>query len=248
MSVSCVGPTLFFVLSQYFNRRYKRTGHLFQGRYKALLIDADSYLLELMRYIHLNPIRAGMVARPESYPWSSHCAYLGGEKPPWLTTDWVLGQFPDAERYHRFIEDGMEEGYRKEFHTGSFEGRALGDDRFIEEALSQAEEPARGKLTLEALIEAVCRAYGLSKAELASRSRVRKISEARAMASLLVRETEMLTMVDLGREIKQDVSSLSQAARRLEMRIESDSPLEERFEAIQGMIANPHLSSLTPCA
>jgi len=233
LPLSRIMQNLGFRYTQYFNRRYKKTGHLFQGRYKALLIDADNYLLELMRYIHLNPIRACIVARPESYSWSSHRAYLGLEKPPWLTTDWIIGQFTNAECYQSFIEDGMEEGYRKEFHAGSFEGRALGDDRFIEEALSQAEEPARGKLSLETLIEAVCRAYGLSKTELASRSRVRQISEARAMAALLVRETEMLKMVELGKEIKQDVSSLSQAARRLELRIGSDSLIEERFEAIQ---------------
>ncbi|MDY6849017.1 MAG: transposase [Thermodesulfobacteriota bacterium] len=244
--LSRIMQNLGFRYTQYFNRRYKKTGHLFQGRYKALLIDADNYLLELMRYIHLNPNRAGMVTRPESYPWSSHRAYLGREKLPWLTTDWILGQFANAERYQSFIEDGVKEGYRKEFHVGSFEGRALGDDRFIGEALFQAEEPARENLSLDALIESVCRAYGLSKAELASRSRVRQISEARAMAALFVRETEMLMMVDLGREIKQDVSSLSQAARRLEMRIESDSHLEKRFREIQSRISNPQLSSLTP--
>jgi REP element-mobilizing transposase RayT len=58
------------------NRRLNRSGHLFQGRYKAVLIDADSFLLELVAYIHLNPVRAGMVATPENYHWSSHCAYL----------------------------------------------------------------------------------------------------------------------------------------------------------------------------
>jgi len=57
-----------FRYTQFINRKYKRAGHLFQGRYKALMIDADSYLLELIRYIHLNPVRAGMVQRSEAYP------------------------------------------------------------------------------------------------------------------------------------------------------------------------------------
>jgi putative transposase len=68
---------LSFRYTRWVNGREKRTGHLFQGRYKAVLIDGDSYLLELVRYIHLNPLRAGMVQNPEEYPWTSHPAYLG---------------------------------------------------------------------------------------------------------------------------------------------------------------------------
>ncbi len=84
---------LSFRFTRWINWREKRTGHLFQGRYKAVLVDGDSYLLELVRYLHLNPVRAGMVANPEEYPWSGHRAYLGLEKLPWLTTDWTLAQF-----------------------------------------------------------------------------------------------------------------------------------------------------------
>ena len=75
------------------NWRRTRSGHLFQGRFKAVLADGESYLLELVRYVHLNPVRAKLVARPEAYPWSGHRAYLGREPLAWLTTDWILGQF-----------------------------------------------------------------------------------------------------------------------------------------------------------
>ena len=71
-----------FRYTQFINHKYQRTGHLFQGRYKALLIDADSYLLELIRYIHLNPVRAAMVRSPEEYPWSSHPYYSGDSPRP----------------------------------------------------------------------------------------------------------------------------------------------------------------------
>ena len=84
---------LSFRYTRWINWREQRTGHLFQGRYNAVLVDGDSYLLELVRYIHLNPVRAGMVDNPEEYPWSSHRAYLGKELLPWLTTEQVLGQF-----------------------------------------------------------------------------------------------------------------------------------------------------------
>ena len=74
-----------FRYTQWFNRRHMRVGHLFQGRYQAVLVDADSYLLELVRYIHLNPVRAGLVKAPERYySWSGHRAYLGKVRLDWL--------------------------------------------------------------------------------------------------------------------------------------------------------------------
>jgi putative transposase len=78
----------------YFNRRHRRVGHLFQGRFKAILIEAETYALELSRYIHLNPVRAGLSPFPESHPWSSYRDYIGErEPPPWLETQLVLGLF-----------------------------------------------------------------------------------------------------------------------------------------------------------
>ena len=86
---------LAFRYTRWINRREKRMGHLFQGRYKALLVDRDAYLLELVRYIHLNPVRAGLMEEPSDYPWSGHRTYLGKDQVAWLSTDWVLSQFDD---------------------------------------------------------------------------------------------------------------------------------------------------------
>lgn len=77
----------------YFNKKHDRTGHLLQGRYKAMLVEADAYAAELSRYIHLNPVRAGMTELPEEYRWSSFRFYQEGTEPPWLITDFVLGYF-----------------------------------------------------------------------------------------------------------------------------------------------------------
>ena len=82
------------VYTQRFDRRHDRVGHVFQGRFKAIVVDRDGYLLELCRYVVLNPVRAGVVKRIERYPWSSYPATMGfAAAPAWLTTDWVLGQF-----------------------------------------------------------------------------------------------------------------------------------------------------------
>lgn len=79
------------VFTQSSNRRHRRGGHLFQGRYKAILVDADTYLLELARYIVLNPVRAGMVDDPGEWPWSSYRAVLGqASRPPWRAVDGLL--------------------------------------------------------------------------------------------------------------------------------------------------------------
>ncbi|MEZ5463470.1 MAG: hypothetical protein R3F00_17000 [Dokdonella sp.] len=82
------------VFTQWGNRRHRRAGHLFQGRFKAILVDVDSYLLELTRYVVLNPVRAGMVSQPGDWPWSSYSAMVGeADSPEWLETDGLLAQF-----------------------------------------------------------------------------------------------------------------------------------------------------------
>ena len=103
------------VYTQVFNKKNKRVGHLFQGRYKAILVEKESHLLEVARYVVLNPVRAKMVEHPSKWKWSSYKATAGFcKKPDYLTVDWVLGRFgPDskiAERgYRKFVSDGVKE-------------------------------------------------------------------------------------------------------------------------------------------
>jgi hypothetical protein len=99
--------------TQVFNRRHRRAGHLFQGRYKAILVQRDSHLLEASRYVVLNPVRAGTVKRPEQWKWSSYLATLGkAKRHPCLTTDWIIQQFsskrgPGRKGYRKFIREGI---------------------------------------------------------------------------------------------------------------------------------------------
>ena len=100
------------VYSQYVNRRHTLVGHLFQGRYKAILVQREHHLLELARYLVLNPVRAGMVVSPNQWDWSSYHWTAGdAAPPPWLCTDWLLSQFADTrsdaiERYAEFVRQG----------------------------------------------------------------------------------------------------------------------------------------------
>jgi len=100
------------VYTQRFNRAHERCGHVFQGRYKAILVERDSYLLELARYVVLNPLRAKMIERLEDWPWSSYPATCGqAPLPSWLQTDWILAQFGESRtsaiaKYVAFVHEG----------------------------------------------------------------------------------------------------------------------------------------------
>jgi putative transposase len=103
------------VYTQYFNRRHKTVGHIFQGRFKAIMVDKESYLLSLCRYVVLNPVRIGVVKGPSQWKWSSYRPTIGEVKrPPFLTVDWVLSQFGNntseaVVSYKRFVREGMKE-------------------------------------------------------------------------------------------------------------------------------------------
>ena len=122
------------VFTQASNRRHRRSGHLFQGRYKAVLVDADAYLLELTRYVVLNPVRARMVVDPGEWPWSSYRVMTGEViAQPWLSTDGLLAQFAtqreDAiRRYIEFVAQGIgQESIWNNLNRQVF----LGDNNFV---------------------------------------------------------------------------------------------------------------------
>ena len=137
--------------SQYYNRKYQRSGHLLQGRHKSILCQTDRYLSELVRYIHLNPVRAKMVRKPENYPYSSHRAYLGLDAAVIVDVDPVLRHFGAKkkvarEHFAQFVRAGIKLGHREEFYRAD-EGRILGSEEFVDETIHRIGEtnPARRK-------------------------------------------------------------------------------------------------------
>ncbi|MDF1588138.1 MAG: transposase [Gammaproteobacteria bacterium] len=126
------------VFTQKSNRRHDRVGHVFQGRYKAILVQKESYLLELARYVVLNPVRAGMVTDVQDWQWSSYLAMVNKRaSPDWLETDWILNHFGDIRQlaiaaYENFVREGIGlapiwDGLKKQVY--------LGDEQFIEKAI-----------------------------------------------------------------------------------------------------------------
>ncbi len=156
--------------AQYYNRRQGRTGHLFENRYKSILCDEETYLLALVRYIHLNPVRAGVVKTMkelDGYPWSGHRMIIAEEEYPWMDRARVLGQFGGTKRkaireYHRFVGEGLREGpnpmltggglirsqggwsqvlaLRRKGEEELSDERILGSGEFVDRVLQEAEE------------------------------------------------------------------------------------------------------------
>jgi REP element-mobilizing transposase RayT len=207
-----------FRYTRWVNKKQKRIGHLFQGRYKAIMVDQDAYLLELIRYIHLNPVRANVVSQPQNYPWSGHRAYLGQEILPWLTTDWVLGQFStqletSRQYYEVFLYEGRNESRRNEFHCGGDnDQRVLGDDRFAERILHSICPPVR-QITLDKLIKTVCHEYQLTESDLASASRALKSGH--------------ITLTEVGKRFGRDVTTLSRGVQALGLKAKTSKVMEK---------------------
>jgi len=236
--LSKIIQNLSFRYTRYANTIRKVSGHLFQGRYKAILIDADRYLLQLVRYIHSNPVRANIVRHCEEFQWSSHGAYCGNVCIPWLTTDLVLRQFSDHSQtafrlYDNFVCQGETEERRHEFHRGSAEGRMLGDNAFVEQVLVNTKERFQRCHSLEQIVEAVCAVYEIPISVLSEPGRRRCVSEARAVAAMFVLGSGNLKLADLGRALHRDLSGLSQASSRLRKRLPNDSRLVEQVEKVK---------------
>ena len=165
----------------YYNRKHKRIGHLFQGRYKAILVDRDSYLVELSRYMHLNPVRAGMVGKPEDYQYSSYRSYIfpAGEKI--VDRDMILGMVSNKpkeafERYRYFIEQEIGQEIESPLKK-VYAGMILGEERFIKSSLKRVKEAWEGKEEIsdrkrlgsvsgvDEILDLVCEVFKVSREE-----------------------------------------------------------------------------------
>jgi len=207
-----------FTYTQYYNRRYHKSGHLFQGRYHAILCDRDAYLVELVRYLHLNPARVRQAMDPWRYRWSSHGAYLGHPSPVVVETTGVLEQFhrqvgPARQAYRQFLREGLPQGHQAQYYE-TVDQRFLGDDRFlatIERRTTAASAVTRkGRpVPFARLLPAVAEVTGVPRGGLVAAGRQRAWGEARALLVYLAREWGKVSVKDLGRQLHRDPSMIS---------------------------------------
>jgi hypothetical protein len=221
--------------SLYFNRQYRHVGHVFQGRYTAILCERDAYLLELVRYLHLNPVRAGIAKRPDAWSWSSHRAYLKGTGSPVpLHMESVLGQFgnqPGKARvaFQDFVREGLTVGHRADLYQ-TFERQVLGTEPFAEAMLRprRGEHDLRLRVTIDEILEAVGATWGLDREALRAPVRARGAAQARAAAAHIARELTGHSITAVGRAVERDVGTLSIGVRRLEAARRKDPELARR--------------------
>jgi len=197
----------------YYNKKRRRSGHLFQGRFKSILVDADEYYKPLSRYIHLNPVRAKIVTNPAEYPWSSYPAFIGRTKAPgWLEIEWLLATFGRKKReavknYRAFVEEvdihalkTPDQDIIGGFILGGIDFVNWVKDTFLLTRDDEKEIPQlkrlKPKASLETILQAVSDDSGCSKEKI--REKGRKNNKSREIAIYLARDLSGATCSELG--------------------------------------------------
>jgi REP element-mobilizing transposase RayT len=182
--------------TQRFNRRHRRDGALFRGRYKAILVDSDNYLAQVVRYIHLNPLGAGLVGEPQSYPWSSHRLYLRPKAlPKWLRIEEVMADFENAAGFHEFVLEGNEKDLEN-FYKKQRKSPVLGSEEFRERVREESiridrehvrYERAAVRPSMDQVLGTIAKTYGLKVKDLLTGRRGRD-NEPRKLGMYLAKE------------------------------------------------------------
>ena len=230
----------------YYNLRHKRAGHLFQNRYKSIVCDENAYLLELVRYIHLNPLRAGMVknlAALDDYDWTGHSVIIGKQSLEGQVVDKVLSHFAKGKReatrqYKLFVADGVALGKRNELGGGRrmtrelleelgeepYDERVLGDGEFLEELRQRRELESKFTHSMEIkdIVVAVCRYFVIDPSELQRNSRAVSIVDARSVICFLAVRQVGHSGVEVGKLVNLRRAGVSVAASRGEEKVKND--------------------------
>ena len=205
--------------TQYFNRRYRKVGHLFQGRYKAIICERDKYLLALVRYIHLNAVRAHLVRRPERYLYSGHNSYLIDGTPKIVEVKPVLSLLGGKKAYERFVLEGMGENHNDAYYAVE-DQRFLGEQGFGEEISRDAQqsEERRRKKPIESVFKEIARQMATAPEILKGKDRRWDVSRMRAQAvAVLVRE-HGYAVSEVAKYLGRDQANISTMLSRLSAR------------------------------
>ncbi len=225
-----------------FNLKYRTWGHLFQGRYKAILCEKDRYFLELSAYIHLNPVRAGLVKNPVNYRWSSYRSYLGVDKNPVADIEYVLGQFSDRNgvarrRYEIYVRDRVVQGHRADFYETK-DQRFLGDDKYLEEVGRHINEalPFTYEIGLEEIVVEVGSALKIPLDLLYSSSRSRQGAWGRALCAYLGQGLGGYKVREVAEYFHRDPVAMSYGLRKVEQRLREDKTLRAELADLESRL------------
>lgn len=222
--------------TQRFNRRHHRSGHLFQGRYKAFLVDAERHFLALLRYIHRNPLEAGMAERVEDYGWSSDRFYRRGRAPDWFDLDrghFLMGaaRRGAARRYRELMGD---EGAERYDAIRSVAQTFKGDDAFAEAVLQRVEVPEliRRSLRVDQIARAVAEDLELHLPSLRTPTRSAEASRARAMTAYLGKLCGRIPYAKTAAFFNRDASSVAKDVLTLDRSRRDSKELSDRIESL----------------
>jgi hypothetical protein len=228
--------------TQWFNRRHGRVGHLFQGRYKAFLIEKDRYLLALVRYIHRNPLEAGLVTRAEDYTWSSDRYYRLRKPPDWLDVDRVLPLLGPTRRiatarYRKLMGDQMEESYED---VKSYAQAIKGDEAFADRVLRESGVPPIAvKLTEAKVVSVVAAGLGVRVSDLIGGGRQRSLSRARNIAAYIGRAAGGIPVARMARYFGREESTLARGVVKLEGTLANESALRRSVARLTASLQAP---------
>jgi len=223
--------------TNYFNTKRKRSGHLFQGRYKALLVDIDEYAQELSRYIHLNPVKAGMVENPGQFKWSSYRYYIDMNKSPsWLFTDFILSLFSRKvsvakKQYRKFVESMVEVEYENPLEN-VFASTILGGRSFINEI----REKHLDRKKLDRDLPDLKHFHEMPDPEEIIKQTAKVLSEDAALLKrvqiYLCHKFSGQKLKDIGLQFGIGVSGVSQASRRVALQLKDDKKLKKKVDKL----------------
>lgn len=233
----------------YFNKRHKRSGHVFEQRYKAFLVDKDNYLLEVSRYIHLNPVSAGIVERPKEYRWSSYREYLKGKKIGVLNSHRVLEYFPGSRKhrlagYREFVEEKLAVGKIEELPV--LKQAFIGDEDFAEEATKKATKlgDSARVFSLGRIVQAVCKVSGTPQGEIQRPGRSEAVKSAREIICYLARKHSHVGLRELTRFLGvKELSTPSHGVRRAEQRLNKEPTFRRQLVQALQILSNSSIQA-----
>jgi putative transposase len=223
--------------TQYFNRSHRKVGHLFQGRYKAIVCEKDPYLLTLIRYIHLNPVRAKLVKQPDAYAYSGHAAYLTGRATAVLDPVPGLVVFGGMAAYRQFVREGMGEGHQADYYAVA-DQRFLGTARFVDEwqERSQAGPVVRSRRSLARVLQAVAAGLGVDVAQLRSADRSWAVSRQRTLAAYLLIRQGGYRPGDVAAALHRDPATVSTLLTRFAARLSEEPAAQHELERLAKIV------------
>jgi REP element-mobilizing transposase RayT len=201
-------------------KRGDTTGHFFERRHHARLVDSERYLLTVIRYMHFNPVRGGLALHPDDYEWSSHRCYLGAVRYPWLTTEYALGMLGknDADTrlaYRAYMAEAEGLELPSPFLPGTpVDARFVGDGEFIDAQMRPSPAAAQARKTLERLVDEICAQYSVAATDLRSRDCKRQLTAVRVEIARRALESGIASLSDVARTLGRSTAALGQALHR----------------------------------